>query len=169
AQERMCAILLAGAGAAPEYGPALEGELRRRADALFANRQQEVPRLVRCLRQTVAARPHFSFALGSADARVREIGRGLVLPDLGEALAGETWAALAIRSKRDQVCPAHFIEEKIQLCLRLPQVGVDATAVDACYQQLQEERPVACPRCGSLVPRGHLDAHLRRVHRIWQF
>src|SRR5947209_16236354 len=61
-------------GGESAYRSALETELLRRADALFAARWQELPRLVRCLRQSAVARPQFRGLLRASDARVREVG-----------------------------------------------------------------------------------------------
>jgi hypothetical protein len=167
AHDRLAEVLLGGKSG-PAYAAALEAELARRADGLFAARFQEVPRLVRCLRQSAAARPHFPRLLRSADSRVREVGRELLLPDLGEALAGDKVTAADIRRRLDELGP-DLLDEKIQLCLRLPHAGVDAAAAEECLRRLQDERPVPCPHCGSFVPQGQLATHLRQAHRIYQF
>src|SRR5262249_54798585 len=78
ANKRLCQLLKPAAGHAtdpPPYIAALEAELARRGETLFASRYQELPRLVHCLRQSDAARPYFRHLLQSGNARVREVGR----------------------------------------------------------------------------------------------
>jgi hypothetical protein len=176
AHDRLCELLLegpaptaAGAGPRTPYVASLEEELLRRADSLFAARWQEMPRLVQCLRQNPKARPYFRQLLFAADPRVREAGRELVLPDLGERLAGDDTSAVDVRRELDRLCPPELIEEKIQLCLRLPHVGVDALASEGCLRALQQERPVECPQCHGAVALADLATHLRRAHKIYLF
>jgi hypothetical protein len=153
----------------PAYVAALEAQLHLRADGLLAARWQQLPRLVECLRASPAARPHFRHLLTSADNRVRDIGRELVLPEVAETLSGEDISPRDVRRELDALCPHLFIEEKIQLCLALPHAGVDAAAAEACLHELQAERPVSCSRCGGLVAAKHFETHLRRAHHIFQF
>jgi hypothetical protein len=159
----------AGERSPAAYVAALEAELRRRADALLAGRWRDLPRLVACLRESATARPYFGRLLASDDPRVREIGVESVLPELGEHLAGEEVTAKDVRRAIDRVCPTGRVEEKIQLCLRLPHAGVDAVAAEECLRGLQRERPVACPECGAAVTQRELPGHLRRVHRVYEF
>src|SRR5262249_37375191 len=151
------------------YVAALEAQLHLRGEALLADRWQKLPRLVECLRASAIARPHFRHLVGSGDARAREIGRELVLPDLGERLAGETVTPQDIRRELDDLCLPELIDEKIQLCLALPHAGVEPAAAEACLHELQAERPVPCPHCGRSVAAGNLETHLRRLHHIYQF
>ncbi len=154
---------------ASPYLAALEAELSRRAVNLLAARWQQVPRLVQCLRENVWARPFFRELLRSMDPLVREIARDLVLPELEDRLAGDGVTDLEVRRELDRICPEELIEEKIQLCLRLPHVGVDAMAAEACLRTLQQERPVDCPECGAPVALMDLQTHLRRAHGVYQF
>src|SRR5947209_2130122 len=155
-------------GGESAYRTALESELVRRADTLFAARWQELPRLVRCLRQSAAARPQFRGLLRAGDARVREVGRELLLPDACKQLAPAGTAAEEVRRWLDRLCPLEGVEEKLRLCQRLTQLGADPTAVAACQEELRSERPVPCPECRQPVPRSQLDDHLRQAHRIHQ-
>src|SRR5437764_4929811 len=148
-------------GAEAAYRTALETELLRRADTLFAARWQELPRLVRCLRQSATAWPHFRGLLRAGDPRVREVGRELLLLDVCQQLAPAGTAAEEVRRWLDRLCPFEGVEEKIRLCQRLAQLGADATATAACLEELRSERPVVCPECREPVPRSRLDDHLR--------
>jgi hypothetical protein len=150
------------------YIAALQEELKRRASGLAADAQAQA-RLVACLRQTRAARPLFPQLLRSPEARVRELGRELILPDLADRLAGETLSSKELRRQLDEVCPEAMIEEKLLLCERLAPLGVAGEAVEECVRHLQGERPVVCSECGSRVKQADHDLHLRRAHRIYEF
>jgi hypothetical protein len=150
------------------YVVALATELSRRAVDLFED-PPAVARVVACLRQGRAARPLFPGLLRSDDARVRELGRELLLPDLADRLADEAIAAADLRRALDEVCPDELIEEKLLLCTRLAPLGVSGAAVEECLRQLQAERPVACSECGERVRQTDYDAHLHRCHHIYEF
>jgi hypothetical protein len=173
AHERICQLLGAAGrsstGDRPAYVAALEAELKRRGDELLSARLQHLPRLVECLRSAPAARAWFPHLIASADPRVREIGRSLLLPELAQQLAGDAISARDVRRELDRLGPAQLLEEKIQLCLQLAHVGVDAAAAEACLRELQSERLVTCPQCGATVTMANLDTHLRRAHHIYQF
>jgi hypothetical protein len=150
------------------YVIALGAELCRRATDLFDD-PPALARLLACLRQTRAARPHFPGLLRNDDARVRELGRELLLPDLADGLAEEALSAADLRRRLDEVCPDALIEEKLLLCTRLAPLGVSSEAVEECVRQLQGERPVVCSECGARVRQAEYDAHLHRVHRVYEF
>jgi hypothetical protein len=176
AHERLCELLQAGTAdippapdaPLPAYVLALEAELRRRATDLFDD-PQALARVVACLRQARAARPLFPGLLRSEDARVRELGRELLLPDLAERLAGAAVSAADVRRQLDAVCPEDLVEEKLQLCARLAPLGVAGAAVEECERQLQGERPVVCSECGARVRQADYDTHLHRVHLVYEF
>jgi hypothetical protein len=151
------------------YADSLKAQLRERADGLLQARSQELPRLVRCLRQNARARRHFPALLRDDDPRVREVARELILPDLGGRLAGDRVTAEDVRRELDRVCPAERIDDKVLLCRQLPYLGVDAVAGKQCLARLQAERPAVCDECGERMPAGRLEAHLRRAHRVFQF
>jgi hypothetical protein len=182
AHERLCGLLGAEAldastmqmmhsphAAASPYVAALESEILRRAGALFAAREEAVPRLVKCLRQSRTARALGPYLLRSAEAQVRELARELLLPELGDRLAGEALTAAELRRHLNLLCPGKLIEEKILLCERLPLLGVDAAAVEGCLRQLQAERPVVCSECGKPVAQAGYEAHLRQAHQLYEF
>jgi hypothetical protein len=158
----------AGRKAAP-YAAALQAQLRARAEGLLQAQSRELPRLVRCLRHNARAHRHFPALLRDDDPRVREVGRDLLLPDLGGRLSGDQVTAADVRRELDRLCPDELIEEKIALCRQLPYLGVDAVAARQCLARLLAERPVACRECGERMPGAQLEAHLRRAHRVFQF
>ncbi len=170
AHERLCSLLIdeSAEGIGAPYLAALEEESVRRADTVFTGPLQ-VARLVQCLRQGRAARPLFPGLLCSADARVREISRELLLPDLAERLSLDEPTAADLRRELDALCPPGLIEEKILLCRRLAVLGGAGGAVAACLRQLEVEKPIACSECGRQVPQGEYDVHLRRVHHVYEF
>jgi hypothetical protein len=171
ANKRLCQILKPAPGQAtdpPPYVAALEAELVRRGETLFASRYQELPRLINCLCQSDAARPYFRHLLQSGNARVREVGRELLLAEAGAILAGNAVTAGEVRAWLDRLCPSDDVWDKIRLGQRLARFGVNEAALKACLRQLREERPVACPECGAAVAQGQLETHLRQIHHIYQ-
>jgi hypothetical protein len=171
AHDSLCRLLAAEGTA---YGSALEAELLRRADALFsaallAFQRPEIIRLVRCLRQSEAARSHFGQLLSSADKRIRDFGRELVLPELAEDRQWSNASATDVHRLLDKLCPVEDVGDKIRVGQRLLQFGLPASAVAECLQQLRGEQPIACPECVAVVSQGELESHLRRVHRVYQF
>jgi hypothetical protein len=171
AHERLTELLAsegAEEGESP-YRAALETELCRRADTIFAARWQEVPRLVQCLRRNPEARPHFRGLLRAGDARVRELGRELLTPEACEQLADPKSTPEQVARWIRRLCPVDGLEEKIRLCQRLPQFGANAAAVAGCLEELRSERPVHCPECWESVPGHQLDAHLQRAHQVYSF
>src|SRR5436305_681308 len=136
AHERLTTLLGEGVAGEPAYREALESELVRRADALFAERWQELPRLVHCLRQNKAARPAFRDLIRSRDPRVREMGRELVLPDVCKRLAAEDTSRARVRRWLDRLCPLDGMAERARLCQQLAQHGAHGRAVAACLEDL---------------------------------
>lgn len=170
AHQRLCQMLLpAASGSPPPYIASLTAELARRGDGLLASRWQELPRLTQCLRSEAAAVPFFAPLMRSADPRVREIGRELVLAELTSRLAGVEVTALHVRAQVEALCPPEQLEDAIELCRALPRAGIKAEPVRECLRQLEQQRPVACSVCHALVPGSELETHLRRAHHVYQF
>jgi hypothetical protein len=151
--------------AASVYVAMLERELNRRDEAPATARE----RLVSCWRRDRRLHVFVPDLLRSRSERVREVGRGFLLGELTGALTGEKTTAADLRRRLDQACPEDLLEEKIILCLRLPNLGVDLAAANACLAQLQEERPIACSECRAQVKLADLETHLRRAHGIFEF
>ncbi len=123
-----------------------------------------------CVRQAMGTHPVLVRLLRSESDRVREAGRALVLPRLGERLRGASVEVAEVRRVLEEMLPgAEWLNERIRLCRRLPQVGVEATKAQACAALLQEELPAPCPECAAQVRSGDLELHLRRLHGIFQF
>jgi hypothetical protein len=151
------------------YMAALETELRGHLKATSGNRRRDLERLVRNLRKSATARVNYWDLLTSSDPHVRQLGREVVLPEVGQALAATKTSAAEVRRWLDRLCPADDVWSKIFVCQRLPHFGADTAAVKDCLRQLQEERPVACPECSAPVPHSRLATHLRQIHHIHQF
>src|SRR5205823_3274536 len=98
-----------------------------------------------------------------------EVVREVLLPGLGERLAGENVTAADVRRELDAAVPPDLVEEKVQLCMHLPQAGVAAAPAEECLRVLQADRLVPCPECHAAVPMKHQEIHLRRAHHIFQF
>lgn len=171
AHARLCELLIPDSADEPSpYAAALEAEIAQRAGNLLARRHRELSGLIGCLRENEAARPFFWRLLQSADPQVRELGQELILPEVGQQLAGAETSAADVRAWLDRLCPDDDIWDKIRLCQqRLRHHGVNVQVLRECLRQLQQERPVACSECGVAVPIVHLETHLRRVHHLYRF
>jgi hypothetical protein len=124
--------------------------------------------LLACLRQSPERDLLLGHLLHSKESPIRELAREILLPGLIERMPGKISSG-DLRRHLDQACPEDLLEEKILLCLRLPRLGVDMAAANACLAQLQEERPITCDECKARVRLGDLETHLRRVHGIFEF
>jgi hypothetical protein len=147
------------------YVSVLEEELQRRSDPPAALSE----RLVSCWRRDARVERLVPDLLRSGDERVRDLCRTFVLGELAAELVGDKGGAADLRRRLDQLCPEDLIEEKIILCLRLPSLGVDMSAANACLAQLQEERPILCSECRARVRLSDLETHLRHAHGIFEF
>jgi hypothetical protein len=128
----------------------------------------KVENLIACLRKSPQVETFLGNLLRSREGRVRDLAREILLPELVKRLPGKVSPG-ELRRQLDQVCPDDLLEEKVLLCLRLPKLGVDLAAANACLAQLQEERPVACSECKAQVKLVDLERHLRREHAIFEF
>jgi hypothetical protein len=154
-----------GDNKAPPYVASLEEAL---AEAPMPTTSLE--RLIHCLRQSKDAACLIPFLLRSKDARPREVGREVLLPLLDRQLWSASCTPEIIRQALEQVCPGpDLLEEKILLCQRLPQVGVDEKSAAICLAQLQDQRLVTCGECSKWVPVRDLETHLLTDHHICQF
>ncbi|MCC6420183.1 MAG: hypothetical protein IT429_18260 [Gemmataceae bacterium] len=167
AHDQLWGLLRANSG--PGYAAALEAEIGRRADALLVQQAECVSRLAGCLRRNREVRALLPELLRSADPKTRQVGRQLLLPELGDRLAGEKVSVADLRRQLEGLCPGAGIDEKILLCQELGPLGIAAAAVEGCVRELQAQRPVVCSECGQAVPQADHDAHLRGVHRIHEF
>ncbi|HEV3084153.1 MAG TPA: hypothetical protein VGY66_30500 [Gemmataceae bacterium] len=171
AHERLCLLL----GNQPDargripYVAALEAELLRWLFGGSSKKKREIERLVRNLRKSQAARVYYWDLLTVPEARLRHLGRELLLPEVGQALADDQVTAAEVRRWLDKLCPMEDVWDKLRICQRLPHFGAAVAPVKECLRQLQEERPVACPNCGLAVPQSQIETHLRKVHRVYQF
>jgi serine/threonine protein kinase len=157
------------------YAEALEAEIVRRADLDDSGSQGQTawkrwePWLA-CVRGALPGQPVLRHLLLAEADRVREVGRALVLPGLGEKLRGDRADAAQLRRLIEEVFPGHeLLEQRIRLCAQLPQVGVDQVKASACQALFQQELPIACPECPARVPAKDLEIHLRRAHGIFEF
>ena len=107
--------------------------------------------------------------LRAAAPRLREIGMQTVLPYFHDQF--RTHARVDdLRRLLTQVCPdLDQTDIQIELCRQLGQFGVDSSVVSECVEQLQEERLLVCPECGSNVRTKDIELHLRRAHQIFEF
>jgi hypothetical protein len=172
ANERLCSLLQSDQvehAARSAYATALEVELVHRLNTPHPQRRQEIERWVKNLRKSASVKQHFWDLLRSSELRVRQLGRELLLPEVGFNLSSIETTPAEVRRWLDQLCPEEDIWQKLFVCQRLPHFGADRTAVKYCLRQLQQQRPIACPECAAVIPGDELNEHLRGVHRIYQF
>jgi hypothetical protein len=104
------------------------------------------------------------------DSRLRELARDALLPVLAEKLCRESIGTEEVWQALEEAClGSDMIDERLRLCERLPALGVNAAAVNACVVRLQDERMVRCSECGTHVKSRDLETHLRRVHQVFEF
>lgn len=160
------------------YCQALEAQIVRRddleaTDGAAGRRPDTLKRWepwLTCVRQAAANRPVLACLLHSESERVRAVGRALVLPQLGTRLQGDRVEPAEVRRALEEAAPGpELLGERMRLCRQLPQVGVDPVKASACQVLLQEELPVPCSECGAQVRAVDLEAHLRRLHNIFEF
>jgi hypothetical protein len=152
----------------PPYVAALEAELLGRLGGLRL-KQKELTRLIKHLRTCEHVRPYFWYLLSSEESRVRNLGRELLYPEVAESFVQQTATSQGIRDLLERLCPAEDIWDKIRVCQRLAHFTSATDAIKDCLHHLQQDRPVACPECGTAVPQVQLENHLRRTHHIYQF
>jgi hypothetical protein len=165
----------ANAGNGATYAEALEAEIIRRGELEDTSGQGQTawkrwePWLA-CVREALPREPVLRHLLLADVERAREVGRALVLPQLGERLRGSFVDVPQLRKLIEEVFPGHdLLEERIRLCTQLPQVGVDQTKALACQALFEEELPIPCPECPARVRGKDIETHLRRAHGIFQF
>jgi hypothetical protein len=173
--ERVVEVLARGDGLAPAYVANLEEALTRRADLFgLADLDDESPEpspvfqpYLECLMQVPEPEALLSPMLGSSLAPVRTLARRTWLSILGAKLRSEKVTGKSLGAELERLGPN--LEEKILLCRRLPEAGIDRAAARACLALLEGERPAACVECGTRTRLGNLEKHLRRAHGIYQF
>jgi hypothetical protein len=161
--------ICSGAVGPKGYVAELEAELGRRGGE--ADRRREMlEHLRRHLRRESNWPQLVPFLARSAQPQIGELGRDLLLPDLGNRLRGPATTAADIRRNLDDALPFDdLLEEKLAVCSKLASFGVDLNAANECLAQLQAERPIVCGECQQKVRQSDLETHLRRAHKIFQF
>ena len=160
------------------YVMALEMDLSRRPGFSLSGNQtlspEEVPIPIKpywtSLRQTSAPLQAGKQLLRSTLPLARAIGRETVLPLLAEPFTRGVVKADDLRRDIEQLCPGpDLLDERLILARSLAAQGVDSDAVESCLAEIQLDRSVVCDQCGAQLRLGDFDAHLRRVHGVFQF
>ena len=172
AHERLLMLLSSSAGKSSgrsTYADALEKEIPRVRKTSTKGQRRDVEKIAANVRRFEPARFQFWNLLLSTDLEVREFGRELLYPEVGEYLANEYLRVDDVRGWLDKLCPREDSAMKIRVGQRLAHFGAAQAPLRNCLQQLQGERPTPCPQCGKMVPQHLLEAHLRKIHKVYQF
>jgi hypothetical protein len=176
--ERLLKLLAsAPQGMASTYVASLEETLTHRAERLdhvVNTVGDEPPRLSPFLRPYVV----YLSDMAGAEQLVGEMLRSPARPV--RVVGGECWLAILGKKSRSVKLTAKSLqvelegvasplEEKINLCRRLPETGIDAGAARACLALLEADRLVPCAECGARIRLGEIETHLRRGHGVFQF
>lgn len=171
AHERLLELAGADQGQAKRYVASLEHAVRAHFPGTAGDNAgvlAPLDGLVSCLSRADDS-TLFVELLRAGDLRLRQIGRNLILPALTTAMRGPRLTPADVHRLLDQTVPDDLLEEKIQLCLRLPGLGLDERTANACLLQLQQERPVSCSECRARIRLVDLETHLRRAHGILEY
>ena len=64
---------------------------------------------------------------------------------------------------------AHVVTERIEVCQRLLALGANRLACEQALREIELERLVDCPECGTTFPKRDLAKHRRTTHRIYEW
>lgn len=126
------------------------------------------PKFLTCLERCHDANTLLGEMVRSPSTPVRALAREGWLPWITSDLDGDARLGETLRQRLELLGPG-LLEEKILLCRRLPEVGIDPRAVAECVRRLEADRVVTCVECLAKVRAGDLETHLRRAHGIFQF
>jgi hypothetical protein len=148
------------------YTTSLETEWLQRLASTRTVRRRDLERWVQNLRQGNSARVLHWELIVAPEPRLRELGRQLLLPDVGQALASPDTPPGEVHRWIEKLCPNEDVWCKIGVCQRLFHHGASAAAVKECLRALQGQRPVSCPECSAPVPQAELESHMQAVHHV---
>ena len=116
--------------------------------------------------------------LAHDDSRVRRLGRETVLPDVALRLSDEFCNETVLRKAVEQLVPVEAdlenlnlaaVSERIEVCRRLLALGANRLACEQALREIELERLVDCPECGTTFPKRDLAKHRRTTHRIYEW
>ncbi|MBC8117279.1 MAG: hypothetical protein H7062_23020, partial [Candidatus Saccharimonas sp.] len=125
--------------------------------------------LARCLRSDQTARSACWSLLPHDDSRIRELARGVVLVAIAQRLDGGHVTSVLFRRAVDELAPVPIIAERIDVCRRLVDLGANPLAGEQCEQELDLERLIDCPECGTTFPKRDLPHHRRQEHHVFEW
>ena len=125
--------------------------------------------LARCLRSDQAARSACWSLLPHGDSRIRELARGVVLVAVAMRLSGGHITVVLFRRAVDELAPVPIVSERIEACRRLIELGANPLAGELCERELDLERLLDCPECGTTFPKRDLASHRRKEHHVFEW
>ncbi len=141
-------------------------------------RQHWIERLAEGLRSEPTAKSAGWQLLAHDDSRVRRLGRETVLPDVALRLSDEFCNETVLRKAVEQLVPVEAdlenlnlaaVSERIEVCRRLLALGANRLACEQALREIELERLVDCPECGTTFPKRDLAKHRRTTHRIYEW
>ena len=125
--------------------------------------------LTLCLRSNQTARSACWSLLPHDNSRIRELARGVVLVAVALRLSGGHVTAVLFRRAVDELAPVPIVAERIEACRRLIELGANPLAGELCEQELDLERLIDCPECGTAFPKRDLACHRRKEHGVFEW
>lgn len=125
--------------------------------------------LARCLRSDQTARSSCWSLLPHDDSRIRELARGVVLVAAARKLVEEHVTSVMFRHVVDELAPVPIVAERIEACRRLIELGANPLAGELCERELDLERLLDCPECGTTFPKRDLPHHRRQAHHVFEW
>lgn len=132
-------------------------------------RQTWLGRLSQCLHPNQIARSACWTLLAHDDARIRELARSTVVLSAVTRLVGEHVTPAAFRATVDGLVPLAAVHERIDACRQLIELGANQFAGEQCEKELELERLIDCPECGTSFPKRDLASHRRQVHQVYEW
>ena len=132
-------------------------------------RQRWFAELGQCLHSNQIARSACWTLLSYEDARIRELARGAVMLSAVSRLVGDSITASVFRDTINALAPLPIVNERIETCRQLIALGASQFAGEQCEKELELERLVDCPECGTTFPKRGLASHRRQRHQVFEW
>lgn len=125
--------------------------------------------LASCLRSDQVARSACWSLLPHDDSRIRELARSVLFIEAVLQLIEEHVTAAMFRRVVNELAPVPIVNERIEACRRLIELGANLLAGELCEQELYLERLIDCPECGTTFSKRDLERHRRKEHHVYEW
>jgi hypothetical protein len=146
-----------------------ESFVRRLVQALGITSTADYHGVIEDLKESKSLSALFPYLVRAPDARVREVGRELLLSRLVEQFGDREPSPVELRREFDDLFLPEHLEEKILTCARLADFGIRPETVGACLSLWEADRLVGCTECAARVRAADMETHLRRAHAVFSF